>query len=58
MTDRTAIVIGSGLGGLAAAVRLRRKGFRTILLEANEQLGGRASVFKREGFTFDVFAAR
>lgn len=54
MSNRTAIVIGSGLGGLAAAVRLRRKGFHTIVLEANEQLGGRASVFKREGFTFDA----
>ncbi|TVQ94458.1 MAG: phytoene desaturase [Deltaproteobacteria bacterium] len=54
MTTQTAIVIGSGLGGLAAAIRLRTKGYRTILLEANEQLGGRASVFKRDGFTYDA----
>jgi phytoene desaturase len=54
MTHQTAIVIGSGLGGLAAAIRLRCKGYRTVLLEANEQLGGRASVFRRDGFVYDA----
>lgn len=53
-TPQTVVVIGSGFGGLAAAVRMRCKGYRTILLEANEQLGGRASVFEREGFLFDA----
>lgn len=54
MAHETAIVIGSGFGGLAAAVRLRCKGYAVTLLEANEQLGGRASVFKRDGYTFDA----
>lgn len=54
MTQQTAIIIGSGLGGLAAAIRMRCKGYKTILLEANEQLGGRASVFRRDGFTYDA----
>lgn len=48
-----AIVIGSGFGGLAAAIRLRARGYRVTVLEANEQAGGRASVFQRDGFTFD-----
>jgi phytoene desaturase len=48
------VVIGSGFGGLAAAVRLRAQGHRVLVLEANEQPGGRASVFVREGYSFDA----
>jgi phytoene desaturase len=39
---------------MAAAIRLRAKGWRVTLVEANDQPGGRASVFKRDGFTFDA----
>jgi phytoene desaturase len=49
-----AVVIGAGFGGLAAAVRLRARGYRVTVLEANEQAGGRASVFRKDGFTFDA----
>jgi phytoene desaturase len=49
-----AIVIGAGLGGLAAAVRLRAAGWRVTVLEALDQPGGRARVFQRDGFTFDA----
>ncbi|MFT7620897.1 MAG: phytoene desaturase [Myxococcota bacterium] len=49
-----AIVIGAGFGGMASAIRLRAKGYRVTLLEANEQLGGRASVWRQDGFTFDA----
>lgn len=49
-----AIVVGAGFGGMAAAIRLRARGYRVTLLEALEQTGGRASVFKRDGFTFDA----
>ncbi len=49
-----AVVIGSGFGGLSAAVRLRAMGYRVSILEANEQPGGRASVFRQDGFTFDA----
>jgi phytoene desaturase len=48
------VVIGSGFGGLAAAVRMRAKGHRVVVLEARDQPGGRASVFRRDGFTFDA----
>lgn len=52
--NRTAIVIGSGFGGLAAAVRLRAKGYQVTVLEAGSQHGGRARVFEQDGFTFDA----
>lgn len=49
-----ALVIGSGFGGLAAAVRLGARGYRVTVLERLEQPGGRASVFRQDGFTFDA----
>lgn len=54
MTARHAVVIGAGFGGLAAAVRLRARGYRVTVVEATDQPGGRASVFRRDGFTFDA----
>ena len=49
-----AVVIGSGFGGLASAVRLINKGYEVTLIEARDELGGRASVFKKDGYTFDA----
>jgi phytoene desaturase len=49
-----AVVIGSGFGGLAAAVRLRVMGYDVQVLEALDQPGGRARVFRRDGYTFDA----
>lgn len=49
-----AIVIGSGLGGLAAAIRLQSTGFQTTIFEKRDMAGGRAYVFKDNGFTFDA----
>ena len=49
-----AVVIGSGFGGLAAAIRLRARGYRVTLLEALDRPGGRARVIQRDGFTFDA----
>lgn len=48
-----AIVIGAGFGGLALAIRLQSAGHRTVLVEARDQLGGRAYVYRQDGFTFD-----
>ena len=48
------VVIGAGLGGLAAAVRLRMRGFDVTVLEARDQAGGRAGVFRTSGYTFDA----
>ncbi|HEX2979119.1 MAG TPA: FAD-dependent oxidoreductase, partial [Anaerolineaceae bacterium] len=47
------IVIGSGFGGLGAAVRLAAAGHRVQILEKRDQLGGRAYVYHRDGFKFD-----
>ena len=49
-----AVVIGSGFGGLAAAVRLGARGYRVSVLEKREMLGGRAAVYRQDGFTFDA----
>ncbi len=49
-----AVVIGSGFGGLAAAIRLGAKGYRVTVLEKLEQAGGRARVHRQDGFTFDA----
>ena len=47
------IVIGSGFGGLASALRMRAKGFDVTLVEKHPDLGGRARVFKKDKFIFD-----
>ena len=49
-----AVVIGSGFGGLAAAVRLGARGYRVSVLEKRSTLGGRAAVYRQDGFTFDA----
>ncbi len=47
------IIIGSGFGGIAAALRIKAKGHNVTLVEKHNDLGGRARVFKRNGFTYD-----
>src|SRR5262245_21233661 len=49
-----AVVIGSGFGGLAAAVRLGAKGYRVTVFEKLDAPGGRAYVHRQDGFTFDA----
>lgn len=49
-----AVVIGAGFGGLAAALRLLARGYEVTVVERLEQAGGRASVFRQNGFTFDA----
>jgi len=53
MSERVAIV-GSGFGGLGAAIRLQAAGLRTTVFEARDQPGGRAYVYRDRGFTFDA----
>ncbi len=47
------VVIGAGFGGLGAAIRLAARGFDVTLLEKRDQPGGRAYVYRDDGFTFD-----
>jgi phytoene desaturase len=49
-----AVVIGSGFGGLALAIRLQSAGIPTLVLEGRDKPGGRAYVYEDEGFTFDA----
>jgi len=51
--NKKIIIIGSGFGGIAAALRMRAKGYQVTLLEKHPDLGGRARVFKKNGFTYD-----
>jgi len=47
-------VIGSGFGGIAAAIRLQARGYDTTILEMRDKPGGRAYVFEHNGFTYDA----
>ena len=49
-----AVVIGSGFGGLAAAIRLAARGYRVTMLEKLDTPGGRAYVHRRDGYVFDA----
>jgi phytoene desaturase len=51
---RQAIVIGSGFGGIASALRLRAKGYQVKIIDKCPMLGGRAQVFTRNGFKHDA----
>lgn len=47
------VVIGSGFGGLAAAIRLQARGYRVTIVDQRDRPGGRAYVYHDHGFTFD-----
>lgn len=48
------IIIGSGFGGLSAAIRLQACGFNVTILEKNTKVGGHAYQLKKKGYTFDM----
>ena len=52
--NKNVIVIGSGFGGIAAAIRLQAQGYQVTILERRDQIGGRAGVYKINGFIFDA----
>ena len=49
-----AIVIGSGIAGLASAIRLRKKGYQVEVFETNEYTGGKLHAIREEGYRFDM----
>jgi len=48
------IIIGAGVGGLAAAIGLAARGARVTLLEQNARVGGKLNLWEQDGFTFDT----
>jgi len=48
------VVIGSGLGGLSAALRLAVSGRRVVVLEQNASVGGKMGELRQEGFRWDT----
>jgi 1-hydroxy-2-isopentenylcarotenoid 3,4-desaturase len=48
------VVVGAGIGGMAAAARLARDGFDVTVVERNDQAGGRARIWQKDGYTFDM----
>ena len=51
---RTAVIIGSGFGGLALAIRLQSAGVQTTIIEARDKPGGRAYFWEKDGHIFDA----
>ena len=54
MKTRNAVVVGGGLGGLAAGVRLRAAGWQVTICEAGPTFGGKMNTWSKDGFTFDT----
>ncbi len=52
--NKTAIVIGSGIAGIAASIRLANKGYKVVVFEANSYPGGKLSERIIEGYRFDA----
>ncbi|MDR6942403.1 1-hydroxycarotenoid 3,4-desaturase CrtD [Mucilaginibacter pocheonensis] len=54
MPAKKALIIGAGIAGIAAAIRLAVKGYQVEVFEANSYAGGKLSEFKQDGFRFDA----
>ena len=52
--EQPIIIVGGGLGGLAAAIHLAARGRRVTLLEKNERVGGKLNIVAENGYTFDT----
>lgn len=52
--SKKVLIAGAGIGGLATALRLAKKGFEVEIVEKNNQAGGRLNQIKKDGFTFDT----
>jgi phytoene desaturase len=48
------VIVGGGVGGLAAAIRLRVAGHQVTIFERNQQVGGKLATYERGGYTFDI----
>ncbi len=54
MANNKIVIIGAGIGGLASAALLGKKGYDVTILEKNSKIGGRAMSYEKNGFRFDM----
>lgn len=54
MDQKIVAIVGSGIGGLAAAIRLSVQGYKVKVFEKNSYPGGKLSHFERDGYNFDA----
>ena len=54
VSNKTCIVIGSGIAGIASSIRMQNKGFKVIVFETNTFFGGKFSEEKNKGYRFDM----
>lgn len=54
MSKKQVVVIGSGLGGLSAAISLAQEGYAVTVYEKNAKIGGKLNVLKERGYSFDL----
>src|SRR5512137_2178025 len=54
MHKKNVVVIGSGLGGLSAAISLAQEGYAVTIHEKNAKIGGKLNVLKERGYSFDL----
>jgi phytoene desaturase len=54
MQKKSVIIIGGGIGGLGLACMLSKRGYTVTIVEKNESIGGRARLWQKDGFTFDM----
>ena len=54
MKPQKVAIIGSGLGGLSAAISLRAAGYEVEVFEKNERIGGKLNIKELNGYTFDL----
>ena len=52
--NKTVVVVGAGMAGLTASAYLAREGYRVLLLDKNDRVGGLVNTFDRDGFSFDA----
>lgn len=52
--SQSVLIVGAGMGGLSAALRLARHGCRVVVIEASDRLGGLAAGLERDGLRFDA----
>ena len=51
---KTAAIIGAGIAGLAAALRLTHKGYQVTVFEKNDYAGGKLHAIEQDGYRFDL----